>query len=182
MDISLKFLSIFFEFRVLQIPHKAWYQWSIGEESSCQHHRQLLGICWRGLRLGLEWDSHSCPFTLLHGSSQVRRHSFSLRKLECPLLAKATLQSLPYSSDFCEGIVRHSEYLVTTREKWCYYLDSWCRQSLQNHFINHILKTVRKYLLQTTITIVSFGKWILNFRLVHQKLFPKCNVCFCFFI
>lgn len=74
--------------------------------------------------------------------------------------------------------VRHSEYLVTTREKWCYYLDTWSRQSLQNHFINHMLEPVRKYILQTAITIVYFSKWILNFHLSPSETFPSMQCMF----
>ena len=182
MEVSLKFLSIVFEFKVLQTPHVAWYQWSTGEKtvvSTRDSSWVFAGVAVLGIQIGTHRTAPShWPMII----PPVRGHSFSLRKLGWPLLANT---HTPVPASLFRVLwtnLRHSEYLVTTREKWCYYLDSWSRQSLQNHFINHILEPVRKYILQTTITIVSFEKWILNFHLVHQNLPPKWNACFCFLI
>lgn len=178
MEVSLKFLSIVYEFRILQTPHMAWYRWSTGEENIYKHHRQLLDIFWCGFHRGSEWESKNCPLPLPHDNSSGQGTQLFSQELQMSS-ANKTYTPVPASLFRLLGTnVRHSEYLVTTREKWCYYLDSWSRQSLQNHFINHILEPVSKYILQTTITIVSFGKWILNFHLVYQNLLPNAMCVF----
>ena len=64
-----------------------------------QHHGQLLGLYQRGFSMGLEWDSLTAAPS--HGPMaipQVRRHSFSLRRL-CDSMSSAskTHTSVPAS-------------------------------------------------------------------------------------
>lgn len=68
----------------------------------------------------------------------------------------------------------HSDH----KRKMVLFLDTRSRQSLQNHFINNILEPVRKYILQTVIKIVYFGKWILNFHLSPSETFPQMQCMF----
>lgn len=70
----------------------------------------------------------------------------------------------------------HSEYFLSTRKNLCYYLDFWSRQPLQNHFINNILESVSKYMLQATITTVFFRKHSLNFHpSSSEHFFPNSH-------
>lgn len=111
---------------------------------------------------------------------QVRSYSFFLRRL-CDWVSSASKTHMPVSASLSSRLwtnMRHTQNTWwPTREKWCYYLDTWSRQSLQSHFINHILEPFRKYILQTTITIVSFGKWILNFHLRPSEPFSPKAMC-----
>lgn len=130
----------------------------------------------------LEWDSNSCPLSspewmqCLGPGDPAFLSEGSV--IECLLQADTHSSPCLPLQTFVNERETHSQYLVTTREKWCYYLDTRSRQSLQNHFINNILEPVRKYILQTAIKIVYFGKWILNFHLSPSETFSQMQCMF----
>lgn len=157
-----------------------YYVWSTGEEtvvsttdSSQEFARMAFAPVWN------ETKQLSPPITWMQFLRWGAQLFFSEGWVtECLLLANTHPgPCLPLQASVNEPET-HSECLLTTTEKWCYYLDTWGRQSLQNHFINNILEPARKYILQTTITIVSFGKWILNFYPSPSETFPQMQCMF----
>lgn len=127
-----------------------------------------------GFDLCLQWTLKSHSLTGSNDNPPAPLKELQLfSQMPLWLMSSASKTCIPVPASLlcfyeCE---MHLEYLVTTWGKQHYYPDTWSRQSLQNHFINHILEAVRKYILQATITMVSSGKWILHSCLNPQDPF-----------
>lgn len=182
MEVSLKFLSIVFEFRVLQNTMHDLKSVITGEKNSSKHHKQLLGIRWCGFLRGSERDAKICPLPLPHDRSPGQGTQLFSQEAQLSSVSKHTnpIPCLPLQSFVNE---RKMLKLLGDHKRKMVLLSRQLKQTISSKpFHKSHLRACQKKIFQTTITIVSFGKWILTFHLVHQNLSSECNVCFCFLI